>query len=206
MPIDTQIRSLYPRATEEHLASFIATSGKLFEESGISQSKTRLYFFLAQIGHESGGLTVLEENLNYRAERLMAVWPKRFPNLTAAQPYAGNPQALASFVYANRMGNGSPESGDGWNFRGRGYIQITGRDAYAAIGDIAQLDLTRDPGLATAPAHALAVACAFWRWKGLNALCDADDFELVTRKINGGTNGMADRQAWLGKVHQVFGE
>jgi putative chitinase len=198
-----QVQDLYPRAPAAHLDELAAQSGPVFGQFGIAPGN-RLNFFLAQVGHESGGMTITEENMNYRAERIVEVWPSRFPTVESARPFANKPEKLANSVYANRMGNGGPQSGDGFRYRGRGYIQITGRGAYRDIGGIVGLDLERSPELAGAPAHALKVACGFWAWKGLNALCDGGDYVAVTRRINGGTNGMADRRAWLDKVLRLF--
>jgi putative chitinase len=199
-----QVVGLYPRAPAPHVDAFVAFNDTLFADFGIAQRPIRLHYFLAQIGHESGGLTIAVENLSYSAKRLTAVWPSRFKTAAAAQPYARNPQALANKVYANRMGNGPPESGDGWRFRGRGYIQITGRKAYRTVGAIAGEDLETHPELAAAPELALRVACAFWQWKDLNPFCDLGDYKKVTRLINGGLNGFADRRAWLDKVRRMF--
>lgn len=200
-----QVQELYPRAPAAHLDALAAQSGPVFGRFGIRPGN-RLNFFLGQVGHESGGLTIIEENMNYRAERIMEVWPSRFPTLESARPFANRPEKLANSVYASRMGNGGPDSGDGFRYRGRGYIQITGRGAYRDIGAIVGLDLEGQPELAGAPAHALLVACGFWEWKGLNALCDGGDYVAVTRRINGGTHGMADRRAWLDKVLRLFAE
>jgi putative chitinase len=196
--------ALYPRAPEVHLDAFAARAQELLQRFGIAESENRLHFFLAQIGHESGGLTIAEENMNYRAERIAEVWPSRFPTVAAAKPFERNPKKLANYVYANRMGNGPPESGDGFRFRGRGYMQITGRDGYRQVGAIADLPLDTNPELAAAPEHALLVACAFWAWKGLNPHCDTGDFVKVTRIINGGLNGLNDRRAWLDKARRTF--
>ena len=201
---EDQIKEIYPRAKADRTASFAQQNADLFQRFGIDASPTRLCFFLAQIGHESGGLTITEENMNYRAERLTQVWPSRFPTLATAQPLARNPEKLGNSVYANRMGNGPPDSGDGFRYRGRGYVQITGRDGYKQVGAIAGLDLVGDSDLAADPQHALLVACSFWQWKKLNSICDTGDFVKVTRKINGGTNGMADRRAWLDKVRRIL--
>ena len=201
---ESLIRELYPRAPARRVTTFAAQNGELFRRYGIDASPTRLSYFLAQLGHESGGLTVEAENMNYSARRLMQVWPRRFPTLASARPYAHNPEKLGNYVYANRMGNGPPESGDGFKYRGRGYIQITGRDGYKEVGAIADLGLVGNPDLAFKPSQALLVACSFWEWKNLNPLCDLGDFVRVTRRINGGTNGMADRRAWLDKVRRVL--
>jgi putative chitinase len=204
LPNESQLRELYPRAGDAHLYAFGANCGELFERFDIAATPTRLCFFLAQVGHESGGLTIMEENLNYSAERMCVVWPGRFPTVAAARPFARHPEKLANNVYSGRMGNGPPESGDGWTYRGRGYIQITGRDGYEKVGSFAGLDLVRQPEFAFDPQRALAVASAFWEWKKLNDLCDLGDFLKVTRRINGGTTGMTDRRAWLDKVRRVL--
>ena len=145
--------------------------------------------FLGQVLHESNGLTSLEENLNYQATRLMVVWPSRFPNLAAAQPFAGNPEALANNVYAGRMGNTQP--GDGYLFRGRGLVMVTGRTNYKFVGDLLGQDLVDLPGLLTQPHFALEAAIAWWESRIPDAcLCD---IPRVTRIVNGGQIGLADR-------------
>jgi putative chitinase len=199
MPGRDLFEALYPRAEPAHLDALAERSDALFARFAIRPGN-RMTWLLAQIGHESGGLTVTEEALSYRAERLMEVWPKRFPTLAAAEPFARNPRKLANHVYAGRMGNGPPESDDGWRYRGRGYVQVTGRDAYRAIGALVGFDLEAAPDIAMQPEHALLVACGFWQWKGLNAICDSGTFEDATRRINGGLVGLADRKAWLDKV------
>ncbi len=199
-----QVEALYPKAAREHIDAFANAADTLFTAFEIAKPAIRLHYFLAQIGHESAGLTMVEENLSYGAKRIAEVWPKRFPTSRDALRFAHEPEALANAVYANRLGNGPPESGDGWRFRGRGYIQLTGRDAYRAVGAIAEQDLEAHPELAAQPQHALHVACAFWQWKGINPFCDLGDFEKVTRLINGGTSGLADRRAWLAKVQRVL--
>ncbi len=203
MLTQVQIETLFPRAGNAHIISFFATHAALFGDFGLWQSLFRLHFFLAQIGHESRGLSVEAENLNYTTSRLTQVWPRRFPTAAAAAPYARNPRALANFVYAGRNGNGPFESGDGHRYRGRGYMQLTGRGGYRAVGALCDLPLEDDPTLAAHPDHALPVALGFWRWKEANALCDTGDFKAVTKLVNGGTNGWEDRLAWLEKVRQV---
>lgn len=200
----SQIDELYPRALPAHADAFAAQGEALFDEFALAKPPIRAHFFLAQIGHESSGLSRVEEGLSYSAARIAQVWPRRFASEAAARPLARNPEALANSVYASRMGNGPPESGDGWAYRGRGYIQITGRATYRDVGDAAGLDLEGDPDLAAAPEHALRVACAFWRWKDVNPYCDAGDFMKVTRLINGGLTGYRDRSAWLDKVRRLL--
>jgi putative chitinase len=196
-----QLTSIFPKAVDTDIQAFISFGEQALKESGILQGLTRLQYFLAQLGHESNGLTHREENLNYSATRLMEIWPSRFPTLAIAQKYDRDPEKLANFVYGGRMGNTSP--GDGYKYRGRGYIQLTGRDTYREIGKIAGLDLEGNPELAAKPENAIRIACAFWSWKKINPSCDVGDFTAVTKKINGGTNGLDDRLAWLSKVQAV---
>ena len=197
-----QLKSIFPKAVDAELNAFIAFGEKALQESGILQGINRLHYFLAQLGHESNGLTVKEENLNYSAERLTKVWPGRFPTLDVAKKYERNPEKLANFVYGGRMGNVHP--GDGYRYRGRGYIQLTGRDAYREVGRIAGIDLENNPDLASEPEYAVRIACAFWTWKKLNPTCDAGDFTGLTRRINGGVNGLTDRFEWLEKIQHLL--
>jgi putative chitinase len=161
----------------------------------------RVAAFLAQIAHESNDCRNVIENLNYSAKRLVVVWPRRFPTLESALPYAGQPERLANLVYANRLGNGEVASGDGWRFRGRGLIQLTGRTNYRIAGFATQLDLEWNPDQAAEPVPAALTAAHFWSSRGLNALADdrtddddAEDFTRITVAINGGRNGLVDRR------------
>lgn len=155
----------------------------------------RAAHFLAQIGHESLDLSRMEESLNYSADRLVAVWPARFTAETAAL-YARQPEKIANFVYANRMGNGDEASGDGWRFRGRGSIGITGRVAYAEFGRSVNRDLLADPG-AVAEEPALAIGAATWHWtnRQINQIADRDDLpgatgcSLQSRRLASTING-----------------
>lgn len=156
-----------------------------------------LAHWLAQCGHESSGFTRLEEGLSYSAERLMAVWPRRFPTLAAAQPFARNPEKLANRVYSGRMGNGPPESGDGWRYRGRGLIMLTGGANYAVAGDALTLPLLEHPEMLATPGPAALTAAWFWRSRGCGAPAMRDDVVAVTTIVNGGTTGLDDRRAWL---------
>jgi putative chitinase len=204
MVTEGQLRKLFPNAKDATVKAFAAKSKALFKEYGISDKAIRKQYLLAQIAHETGGLTRSVENLNYTAKRIAEIWPTRFPTVQSAEPFAGNPERLANKVYANRMGNGPPESGDGYRFRGRGYIQITGKDGYRQTGLRAGIDLVASPEKAIETDTALRVACAFWKWKDLNPLCDARKFEEVTRRINGALIGYDDRLAWLKKVRSVL--
>lgn len=146
--------------------------------------------FLGQVLHESCMLELLEENLNYSAPRLCAVWPSRFPSIGAAAPYARNPQALANKVYGGRLGNTAP--GDGWAYRGRGLIQVTGRANYELVERLSGLRVLSNPALLAQPLPALQASIAWWERKVPDHVLH--DPEAVTLAVNGGTNGLADRE------------
>jgi putative chitinase len=156
----------------------------------------RLAHFLAQCGHESGGFRLTQENLNYSAKGLNGIFKKYFPTEAAAAPYNRNPQKIANKVYSNRMGNGSEASGDGYKFRGRGYIQLTGKDNYTAFGKSIGIDMTVNPDL-VASQYALLSAAWFFTKNGLHKMADGGATDAVvtsiTKRVNGGTIGLADR-------------
>lgn len=152
--------------------------------------------FIAQCAHESREFTVTEENLNYSAERLIKVFPKYFKSLEQATLYARNPRAIASYIYANRMGNGPESSGDGYRYRGRGYIQLTGHDNYMAYAAASATDALNNPGVVSDFEGAALSAGWFWSKNGLNQLADKEDMMTITRRINGGLNGLQERMAY----------
>ena len=162
----------------------------------------RVAHFMSQTAYESQDFTRTVENLNYSAERLCVVWPSRFPNVSAAAAFAHNPEALANRVYANRLGNTQP--GDGFQFRGRGYLQITGRANYAATASGTGLPLLEDPDLLAQPTGAALSAGLFWSDHGLNAMADRDDIEAITRRVNGGLTGLSGRQALLTRAKAIW--
>lgn len=149
--------------------------------------------FIGQCGHECGNFKVFEENLNYRAETLMKLWPKRFPTLEFAKQYEKNPKKIANSVYASRMGNRDEASGDGYRFRGRGAIQLTGHSGYFHAGQACGVDFVMDPDLVATPKYALMTAGWFWSTHGCNPLAENADWVGLTKKINGGTIGLDDR-------------
>jgi putative chitinase len=172
----------------------------------------RIASFLAQTSHESGGYTMLSENLNYRATTLAACWPNRFAELgpdkkpkkddkgkliptAVANSIAGKPELIANLVYSSRMGNGPAESGEGWKYRGRGLKQLTGKDNYTRCGGAIGLDLVADPDLLLEPLAAARSAGWFWRSNNLSAFADVGDIKGMTKKINGGFIGLEQRQA-----------
>lgn len=188
---------LWPHANSSLTDGIVAQSESVFTKYEIN-TPLRLAHFMAQISHESDGGVITEENMNYTtAARIAAVWPSRFTPDTA-QAYVHNPKALANKVYNGRMGNASGTD-DGYNYRGRGLLQITGKESYQNIGTLTGLDLVNNPGLAFAPQSALEVAaCEFQYLKCLPA-CDADDIRTVTKRVNGGYIGIDSRRAWLAK-------
>jgi putative chitinase len=161
--------------------------------------------FIGQCAHESNNFKTLEENLNYKPETLMKIWPSRFPDLPTAMKYAHNSEAIANKVYGGRMGNGVEETGDGWKYHGRGLIQLTGKENYDNCGKGIGVDLIGQPGLLAQPHYAIMSAGWFWNKKGLNALADAGDFETMTKRINGGIIGLDDRKAKIAKAISVLG-
>ncbi len=158
--------------------------------------------FLAQVSHESMRLTRLEENLNYSAQRLTAVWPSRFPTLDSAAPFAGNPQALANKVYGGRLGNTAP--GDGWKYRGRGLIQLTGKANVAAYSAAAGIDVVSNPDLLLEPEFAADSAGWFWHANRCNVHADKRDWAGLTRRINGGTVGLPERMTLTMRALRVL--
>ena len=164
----------------------------------------RVAGFLAQVGHESGGLRFTVENLNYRAEALSRVWPSRFPP-GVAESYAMQPERIANRAYADRMGNGDEASGDGWAYRGRGLIQLTGKDNYAAFSLEANNEALTKPDLVAEVELAALSAGWFWSRNGLNTLADNKDIVGMTVKINGGTNGLDDRQMRYSRLLSTLG-
>jgi putative chitinase len=159
--------------------------------------------FLGQCAHESGNFKTLEENLNYKPETLIKVWPSRFPDMETANKYAHNPQLLANKVYAGRLGNN--QENDGWNFHGRGLIQLTGRENYERCGSAIGVDLVGQPNLLVGPSYAAMSAGWFWNKKGLNELADAQEHGQITKRINGGLIGLDDRIAKTTKALAALG-
>ena len=174
-----------------------------FAKYDISTSQ-RQSSFIGQCAHESGNFRILEENLNYSAARLMAVWPSRFPSLDVAEQYANNPEKLANKIYSGRMGNGNEESGEGYAYRGRGLLQMTGKEAYANCGSGLGMDFLSNPDLLSTPEYAALSAGWFWGKRGLNALADSGDIETMTKRINGGLIGLEDRKAKIAKALLVL--
>jgi len=173
-----------------------------FERFDIS-SNLRKAAFIGQCGHECGNFKVLEENLNYRAEALQKLWPKRFDS-TKAQACARNPKLIANTVYSNRMGNRDEASGDGYRFRGRGCIQLTGSANYHHAGKALGVDFIMEPDLVAIPMYAALTAGWFWDTHKLNQYADTQDYKTMTKKINGGFIGLEDRIKHITHALQVL--
>lgn len=201
---------------------YIEPLNRIMPEYGID-NRRRIAHFLAQLAQESGELKYTVENLNYSAEALQRTFRKYFPTLAVANIYARKPEKIANRVYANRLGNGNEASNDGWRFRGHGLIQLTGRDNYQQYldhlhqiasdpntgnGYFANLTIDDLPDLLSKPEHAVRSACWFWQTHGLNTLADgqADEAvcEAITRRINGGTNGLTQRKMYFYRAKMLL--
>lgn len=165
----------------------------------------RVAAFLGQTMVESAGYTAIKENLNYQAASLMRVWPRYFPDMETANRYAHNQEMIANRAYANRMGNGPEESGDGWKFCGRGLIQLTGKSNYEAFAQSTGQSLDEAAEHLTTFEGCVQSACWFWEANNLNAVADSGDIVTMTKKINGGTLGLEERQNHYHRALQVLG-
>jgi len=166
---------------------------------------SRVAAFLAQCAHESGEFKFIQENLNYKAESLCRVWPRYFPNMDVAKAYAHKPEMIANRAYANRMGNGPEESGDGWKFCGRGLIQLTGRSNYQAFADSIETAIDDLPEYLKTFEGCVQSACWFWEANNLNQWADKGDILTLTKRINGGTLGLEDRKKHYEHALHVLG-
>ncbi len=178
----------------------------VMEKFGVN-TPLRLAHFLAQCGHESGGFRLTQENLNYSAKGLMGIFKKYFPTQALADAYARKPEKIANRVYGNRMGNGPEASGEGFKFRGRGYIQLTGKQNYTAFDLAVPDDILANPDLVSTK-HALASAAWFWKKNGLNLIADTGSstevVTKITKRVNGGTIGLADRIKHFKEYHALL--
>lgn len=177
---------------------------KILPDYGIDTPQ-RVAAFVAQAAHESGNFTALHENLNYRAVTLRKVFPKYFPTDEMAAQYAQQPERIANRVYANRMGNGPEESGDGFRYCGRGLIQLTGQQNYQNFADSIETPLEQIPDFLQTFEGAVQSACWFWENNNLNQYADTDDILTMTKRINGGTIGLEDRKRHYEHAKHVFG-
>lgn len=212
----SQLISLFPQS-KNVAVQYTDLMNELLPKHGITTPE-RIVGFVTQLGHESGGFTKLVENLNYSAQGLANTWDKRYstgkkhmvdgkkvwePN-TLALSLHRRPEAIANNVYASRLGNGNEQSGDGWKYRGRGLIMITGAYNYGVAGKALKLDLMNKPELLEVPRHALIASLDYWTRNGLNAIADKRDVEELSKKINGGTIGLKERIVLWDKAIKLF--
>lgn len=201
-----QIRRAVPEVYGKGLDAFVASFNQWAVFFGI-ESPIRVAHYLSQILWESQYLKSTEENLNYSAEGLLKTFPRYFTTETAKE-YAHQPMRIADRVYANRMGNGSEASGDGWKYKGRGYIMLTGKDNYKLFNsyDLCTEDIVSDPEkVSQNPFLSQLASMWFWERNELNKLADIDDCQSVTRKINGGLSHLSNRQFLLRRFKKEFG-
>lgn len=185
----TQIKSILPNCKNPNtIANAI---NEICPKYGITD-KDDLRRFIAQAGHESGSFNITSENLNYSADGLRKIFPKYFPNSSLAAAYARQPVKIANRVYANRMGNGNEASGDGYKFRGAGFIQLTGKQNHLSFAKHVGMDEKEALEYIRTLKGAMESACLFWK---NNNLSSVKDFTTLTKRINGGTNGLTDRKA-----------
>lgn len=198
----TKLSSIIPAEVLQHISDPVIL--------GSYQINTRLRMshFISQTMEESENYTRLSENLNYSAQGLLKTFPRYFHDVNTANQYAHQPEKIANYVYSGRMGNGSVESGDGWKYRGSGYLEITGRNNIKIESDKLGIDFIANPDLLRTPKYALLSAGYFWYANGLNKIADGgtsnEVITSVTKKINGGVNGLAQREANFQKVYPLI--
>ena len=198
-----------PDAKRSNLEKFVEGLNETFEHFEIDNAN-RMAMFIAQTAHESGNFAATQENLNYSAKGLSGTFKKYFPTEESATPYARKPEKIANRVYGARMGNGPESSGEGYKYRGRGIIQLTGKDNYKNCGKALGLDLLADPDSVAKNPVAVLSAGWFWDTRKLNTWADKGDVLTVTKKINGGTIGLEDRTKHYDHIvevlHSIFEE
>ncbi len=197
-----QLRQVIPK--NKHVEYWHDALQQLLPQYQID-SPQRMAAFLAQCAHESGGFVFIKENLNYRWQSLRKTFPKYFPTDQLAQQYEKQPERIANRVYANRMGNGAEESGDGWRFCGRGLIQVTGRDNYSWFAASLEISPEEASEYMETFEGAAQSACWFWETNNLNQWADRGDILTLTKRINGGTIGLEDRQKHYQHALHIFG-
>lgn len=198
-----QLQEIVPSLSDDNAESLIPALNLAMGEAKIN-TPLRQAAFIAQVAHESQGLSRFVENLNYSADRLLEVFGKYF-DPDEAQEYARQQEKIANRVYANRLGNGDEDSGDGWRYRGRGFIQVTGKDNYREAGKSLNQDLVGKPELAEGLEMGARIAAWYWTSHDLNPLADRGQLDTITKRINGGLNGLNERRAYYMKAKEVLG-
>jgi putative chitinase len=205
MITEVQLRQIIPQ--NKYVEYWHKALAQLFPDYDINTPK-RMAAFLAQCAHESGGFTSIVENLNYKPQALRRLFSKYFSDDVTANQYCARPnkqEAIANRIYANRMGNGDESSGDGYRFRGRGLIQLTGRSNYQAFADSLEMSIDDVPEYLGTFEGAAQSACWFWETNNLNKFADAGDILGMTKRINGGTIGLEDRKKHYEHALHIFG-
>jgi putative chitinase len=197
-----QLKEMIPR--NPYVDQWYKAISEILPEYEINTPK-RVAAFLAQCAHESGGFVFLKENLNYKAASLRKVFPKYFPDDATAAAYANKPEKIANRVYANRMGNGDENSGDGWRYCGRGLIQLTGKDNYTFFAASIDVPIQEAAEYLQTFEGAVQSACFFWEQNNLNQWADKGDILTLTKRINGGTIGLEDRIKHYEHALHIFG-
>lgn len=189
-------------ATADKWASYLETAAAKFDIN----TPARQSAWLAQCAHESGHFRYTSENLNYSAEALNKVFKKYFPTIESAKPYARQPLKIASKVYGGRMGNGAEGTLEGFKYRGRGLIQLTGKDNYRAFGKSIgrEAEILANPDLVAEPELAAQSAAWFWKSNGLNELADKKEIDAISKRINGGTLGLEERRKLFAQASSIF--
>lgn len=197
-----QLKQMIPK--NPYVDQWYKAISEILPEYEINTPK-RVAAFLAQCAHESGGFIFLKENLNYKAASLRKVFPKYFPDDATAAAYANKPEKIANRVYANRMGNGDEASGDGFRYCGRGLIQLTGKDNYTFFAGSLDIPVQEASEYLQTFEGAVQSACFFWEQNNLNQWADKGDILTLTKRINGGTIGLEDRQKHYEHALHIFG-
>ena len=192
-----------PHALPTYVDALVSTGNYLLLGFGINANPKRMSAFLAQIAYETGGFALVVENASYSKARLLQVWPRLF-NEQDADDYANKPEKVLNLAYANRLGNGPESSGDGWKFRGRGFLQFTGRDEYERFSRETGIDLISNPDSMGDPHVSRLIAASYWYNSGLNALADQDLFDDISKKISGAAIGSADRKKFADLALKLF--
>jgi putative chitinase len=199
------LKQLCPKTRETVLQNYLLPLQQITDYYEISSTPERLAGFLAQVAHESGNFTATIENLNYSTAGLMKTFKKYFPDEATASQYAKKPEKIANRVYANRMGNGPEESGDGFTYCGRGLIQLTGKDNYTFFAASIEVPVEEASEYLQTFEGAVQSACFFWDQNNLNQWADKGDILTLTKRINGGTIGLEDRIKHYEHALHIFG-
>lgn len=197
------LKALTPTTPDDVLELFVDPLNTLLPARGIN-SRQRVACFLAQVIHESAGFTARVENLNYSADGLRSIFPRYFPNAIVANAYARNPERIANRVYASRMGNGNEISGDGWRYRGKSLIQVTGHDNHVAFAKWMQISVDEAVVYLVTVEGAIMGAVWFWTVNALNGLADLNLIDTISKRVNGGTIGLTERRALWAKALTLF--